>query len=92
MNTLGRLAATSMPGLSTDQTAYNVNRFIAQRPSLTSRPETNEQRNCPGPTLAPEVLYASLYAERVSLAQRSGNYVRAILDHLRKPARTTRHV
>jgi hypothetical protein len=54
MSTFGRLATSAMPGFSTDQIAYRVNRFIAQRLSLTSRPETTEQRSCAGAPVSPE--------------------------------------
>ena len=52
MNQFVRLAGTIMPALSTDQTASSVNHFITQRPTLTSRPETNEQPSPVGPLLA----------------------------------------
>lgn len=68
-----------MPGLSTDETSLSVSRFIAQRPALTSRPEPNEQRRCAEAPVPEAVLYPSLYAERVPLAQRCGAYFRAIV-------------
>lgn len=83
MNQFVRLG-TAMPGFSTDHTAYSVNRFIAQRPALTSRPETNERRCPAGAPIPLQVLYPSLYAERLSLVQRCGDYLRAI--NLRTPA------
>jgi hypothetical protein len=64
MNVCGRLASgTAMPGFSTDQTTYSVNRFITQRTALTSRPETNEERRPAGAPVPPELLY--LYAEQL---------------------------
>jgi hypothetical protein len=79
MNTITRLGRTAMPGISTDQTAFSVNRFLAQRPALTSRPEPSEQRRPATAPVPPEVLYPSLYAEHSSLIQRFGAYLRAIV-------------
>lgn len=79
MNTLGRFASTATLRFSTDQTALNVNRFIAARPALMGRPEASAQPS--GTSAAPvplQVLYPSLYAERSSLVQRWGDSLRAI--------------
>jgi hypothetical protein len=94
MNELLRLRRPATTGFSTDHTADSVNRFISQRPALTSRPETDEQRNHPAShaSLPLEHLYPSLYAEHASLFQRGGNYLRAIAIKLANglPARDTR--
>jgi hypothetical protein len=66
MNTFGRLACTAMPGLSTDQIALSVNRFIVQRSALMSRPKAYEERRPAGAPVPPELLYPSQYAERNS--------------------------
>jgi hypothetical protein len=79
MNQPLRFAGTAMPGLSTDQIALSVNRFIAQRQTLTSRPETNEERCPAGAPVPPELLYPSLYAKHSSLVQRCGAYFRVIV-------------
>jgi len=68
-----------MPGLSNDQTALSVNRFIAQRQTLTSRPETIEHRRAAGAPVPLEFLHPSLYAEHSSLAQLCGDYFRAFV-------------
>ena len=44
MNIVTPLVRTAMPGLSTGQTAFRVNRFLAQRPAPKTRPALNEQR------------------------------------------------
>jgi len=73
MNELLRLRRPATTGFSTDQTAYYVHRFVSQRPALTSRPETNEQRSYAAAhaSLPLEHLYPSLYAEHASLFQRA---------------------
>ena len=78
MNHFFNLAGTAMPGFSTDQTASSVRHFITQRPSLISRPQTREQPYSAGPPVPLELLYPLLYADRVSIVQRCGDYVRAI--------------
>jgi hypothetical protein len=92
MNELLRLRRPATTGFSTDHTADSVNRFISQRPALTSRPETDEQRNHPAShaSLPLEHLYPSLYAEHASLFQRGGNYLRAIAINLGKRLRAPR--
>ena len=79
MNELLRLRRPAPTGFSTDYTADSVNRFISQRPALTSRPDANEHRShAAAPASSPlEHLYPSLYAEHASLFQRGGNYLRA---------------
>jgi hypothetical protein len=53
MNQFVRLAGTAMPALSTDQTASCVNRFITQRPTLTSQRTTEpSRRRCCAPCAA----------------------------------------
>jgi hypothetical protein len=49
------MAGSAMPSFSTDHTACSVNRFIVQRPALTSQPETNEGRR--SSTAAIKILY-----------------------------------
>lgn len=78
MNNFVHLAGTTMPGFYTDQTASSVRRFTTQRPSLMGRPQTSEQPYPAGPPLPFELLYPSLYVDRVSLVQRCADYVRAI--------------
>jgi hypothetical protein len=52
---------------------------MAARPALVSRPEVSPQaRQSAGASIPLDVLYPSLYAERASLAQRWGDYLRAI--------------
>lgn len=85
MNTFERFASKAMPSFSTDQTALSVNRFVAARPTLMSRSETSAPRRyAAGIPFPLEVLYPSLYAERSSLAQRCGTYLRAIAMNVGK--------
>jgi hypothetical protein len=85
MNELLRLRRPVTTSFSTDHTADSVNRFISQRPALTSRPETYEQRNhaTTHASLPLEHLYPSLYAEHVSMFQRWSNHLRAIATDIR---------
>jgi hypothetical protein len=89
MNELLRQRRPTTTSFSTDQTADSVNRFISQRPALTSRPDTNEQRShaTAHASLPLEHLYPSLYAEHASLFQRGGAYLRAIAINLAKTNR-----
>ncbi len=86
MNTFGHFASTAMPGLSTDQTALSVNRFIAARPALMSRPEKSTQphRQSAGACVPLKILYPSLYIERPA-RPRMGNYLRAIATTVGNP-------
>jgi len=90
MNTITSLAGTATASFSTDQTAYSVNRFIARRPALISRPETNEQRRPAGAPVPQHILYPSLYAENSSLVRRCGDCFRAIVTLGDQHAHTSR--
>lgn len=81
MNALLRLNPAPI-NLSADDTASRVHRFVSQRSSMLGRPEPYDRGAHAGPSMPLHVLYPTLYAKRLSTAQRCRRYFHSLALNL----------